>query len=259
MQWIKHLFFVVTIPLTITGSLLMLRCLNFKPDRIQLLINKKWPHLNKHILRVIHILSIFVILLPYALSIVYGYSLWSFPYKRAHFLSIGINIFFSTIYSMIMGYLSWKNSLWTFTLFVKCTFGILLALLFGFLIAFDYLNSTNSYEVSSILFLMTSSVPMILIIYRQITYSAINLNHLYIQFLNYYENKLKSQTHEDVKIEVQNASSLISSMQNLKSESLENEEKGGNIEGEYQFGGLSDLKLIDMSRILSKISMNSSE
>eukprot|EP00826_Nyctotherus_ovalis_P029385 TRINITY_DN2320_c0_g3_i1.p1 TRINITY_DN2320_c0_g3~~TRINITY_DN2320_c0_g3_i1.p1 ORF type:complete len:414 (+),score=85.45 TRINITY_DN2320_c0_g3_i1:178-1419(+) len=233
------------------ASLLVLHCANFKVRHIEIIIKRRWPRMPYPLVKVMYLAALVLLVVPLAVIIWLLVYTWEKAYYESYALSIGTGILLLMTYTTMVGFLSWRRSMWCLTwleVVCSCLFAIEIIV---FLYAYDFLDELFDYETHTIFFFVGSLVLMVLFMYALSARSGLCLDHLYRNFLRYYEQKLKDKpVQEVINIEVPVVQVGIPKVEEeVKKEEVKNESADGN----------SEVNAIDMSLIISKASMQSGE
>ena len=182
---------------------------------------------------------------------------WNEVYYQEYTLTVGTGTLVLTTYTTTIGFMSWRRSMWCFTWFERTCFILFVIEIIVFLYAYDYLDEIFDYETHTIFFFVVSLVPMVLFIYSLSARTSLDLDHLYENFILYYRNKLKERPPvqtEDIKLNVpENANVQIENSKDKDKDKSEQDAEQN--EEERQ----NEVNVINMSLLLSKISMESGE
>jgi len=202
------------------------------------------------LVKALYIFILFLLIVP---LFVIGWLLlcaWRETHFRAYTLTVGTGTLILAAFTTVIGFMSWKKSMWRFGWIAKICFILFVIEILVFLYAYDYLDEIFDYETHSIFFFVASLVPMTLFVYSLSARSAIDLEHVYKNFVLYYRQKLKERPivqPEEVKFEDKR----------VHIEASKDEPKCG--QECSQEDRRSEINLINMSMVLSKASMKSGE
>ena len=157
-------------------------------------------------------------------------------------------------YTTIVGSLSWSHSMWCLTWMEILCFFLFIGEIIVFLYAYDFLDEIFDYETHSIFFFVGSLVPMVLFMYSLSARSGLDLDHLYTNFLIYYEKKFKERpVREEASNEPEKVEIIPIEIPRVEEEVKKEELK------ELPNEDNNELNEINMSLVISKASVESGE
>jgi len=233
------------------GSLLILHCANFKIRHIEIIIKRKWPRMPYPLVQVIYFFALLLLITPLAIIIWLLIFTWGNTYYESYALTIGTGILLLMSYTTVVGFLSWRRSRWCLTWLEIACFGLFVIEMILFLYAYDFHDKLFDYETHSIIFFVFSLILMVFFMYSLSTRSGLYLDHLYRNFLNYYERKFNDKPIKDVvNIEVPVMSvDIPKAKEEIKKEEIKEQESDSG----------SEANAINMSLIISRVSIQSGE
>ncbi len=240
-------------------AFLVLHCANFKPRHIEIIIKKKWPRMPRALVKLIYVGGILLMISPIFCIVSFAYFCWEEVFDRTFSLAVGTGTLSFMIYCMLVGFFSWKRSMWCLNSFQKLCFICTCLSVIGFGVTFDYFDPMFDYETHSVFFFVGSLVIMVLFTYSLFARSAINLHRLYTNFLAYYESRLKSRPPPEEKVEILPVPAGANSSEDA--DRSPNQSKKGEAKDDPQNAQdrSSELRMINMSQVLSHVSVESGD